>query len=203
MHNALYIFFTYKKGLFACIDFTVKLCYNIYNKHDRKTKTMWNFIVKTFKKYREQIMYLIFGGLTTLISWGVSSGLFYFAFSGNEKYNVLCNVISEVVAITFAYVTNKLFVFVSKTPDFKSFIKEILSFYALRILSTLLNIGAMYLLVSVWKAEFWVCKIAVNVVVIVLNYFFSKLFIFKKGDKKPAECDLKQEKTSQNEAQDA
>lgn len=147
---------------------------------------MWNTIKKLLIRYREQIAYLFFGGLTTLISWGVSSGLFYLVF--DKKESVLCNVISEVVAITFAYVTNKLFVFQSKTPDFKSLINEILSFYLLRAASTLLNIGAMFLLVDVWKCEFWVCKIAVNVVVIVLNYFFSKLFVFKKKHAEP-DCD--------------
>ena len=82
------------------------------------------FIKKIFTKYREQITYLFFGGLTTLVSWGVSSLLFYVVFGKNNDYNVLSNVISEFVAITFAYVTNKLFVFCSKTPDFKRFIKE-------------------------------------------------------------------------------
>lgn len=146
------------------------------------------FIKKIFTKYREQIAYLFFGGLTTLVSWGVSSLLFYVAFGKNDDYNVLSNVISEFVAITFAYVTNKLFVFCSKTPDFKSFIKEMALFYAFRIASTLVNIEAMYLLVNTWKFEFWVCKIAVNVVVIILNYLFSKLFIFtKKGAKNTTE----------------
>ena len=137
---------------------------------------MLDKIISLLKKYREQIAYLFFGGLTTLISWGLSSWLFYFVF--NEGQNLLSNVISEAVAITFAYVTNKLFVFNSKTPDFSSFIKEMLSFYALRILATLFNLGAMYLFVDVWGAEFWVCKIAVNVIIIVINYLFSKLFIF-------------------------
>lgn len=138
-------------------------------------------IKELLKKYREQIAYLFFGGLTTLISWGVSVVLFYFAFS--QSHTTLSNIISEAVAITFAYVTNKLFVFCSKTPNFKAFFKEICSFYGLRILSTFVNLGAMYLFVDILHCEFWVCKIIINVVVIVLNYFFSKLFIFKKGEK--------------------
>lgn len=139
---------------------------------------MIEFIKRMLKKYREQIAYLFFGGLTTLVSIAVSSLFYYIIF--DKSHNVLSNVISEFVAITFAYVTNKLFVFCSKTPDFKSFIKEILSFYLFRVASTLLNIGAMYLLVDIWNFEFLVCKIIVTVVVIILNYIFSKLFIFKK-----------------------
>lgn len=136
-------------------------------------------IIELLKKYREQITYLIFGGLTTLISWGLYTALYYFAFG--ESKNVLANVISEAVAITFAYVTNKLFVFRSKTPDFSSFIIELLSFYGLRILSTFVNLGAMYLLVDLLVWEGWACKLAVNVVIIILNYLFSKLFIFNKS----------------------
>ncbi len=141
---------------------------------------MMNKILELLKKYREQIYYLFFGGLTTLISWGLYTGLFYFVFG--ETHNLLCNVISEAVAITFAYITNKLFVFQSKTPTFSAFIQELLSFYGMRILSSLINLGAMYLLVDVLTFEAWICKIAVNFIIIVLNYLFSKLFIFKKGE---------------------
>lgn len=139
---------------------------------------MINKIIEILKAYREQISYLFFGVLTTLISWGLYSGLYYFIFS--ESYNVLCNVISEVVAITFAYVTNKIFVFQSKTNTFSAFILELLSFYGMRILSTFVNLGAMYLLVDLLSFEAWICKIAVNFVIVILNYLFSKLIIFRK-----------------------
>ena len=99
----------------------------------------------------------------------------------DESKNLLSNVISESVAITFAYVTNKLFVFRSKTPNFSSFIKELLSFYGLRVLSTFVNFGAMYILVDLLALEGWACKLAVNVVIIILNYLFSKLFIFNRS----------------------
>lgn len=140
---------------------------------------MINKILAIAKKYREQIAYLFFGGLTTLISWGIYSGLFYFAF--DKSRNILSNVISETIAITFAYVTNKLFVFQSKTNSFSALLKELLSFYGMRILSTFINLGAMYLLVDCLTLEAWVCKIAVNFIIIILNYLFSKLFIFKKN----------------------
>ena len=107
---------------------------------------MINRIIELIKKYKEQLSYLFFGGLTTLISWGVSSIFYYYIFE--ESQTTLANVISEVIAITFAYVTNKLFVFNSKTPEFKSFIKELLSFYALRIISTLFNIAGMKITVD-------------------------------------------------------
>lgn len=139
------------------------------------------FIKRMLTEYREQIAYLFFGVLTTLISWGVSSALYYFVFGGD--YTVVSNVISEAIAITFAYVTNKLFVFRSKTENFKNLLLEIVLFYALRIGATVLNVVAMYLLVDVWKLEFWICKIGVNVVVIIVNYLFSKFIVFSRKDK--------------------
>ena len=141
---------------------------------------MVQFIKKMLTKYREQIAYLFFGGLTTLISWGLYTLLYYVLF--NQSLNVLSNIITEIVAITFAYVTNKLFVFRSKTQEKKDFLKEILSFFALRAVSFFVNLGAMWLLVDVLFFEAWICKIVVNVVVIVLNYLFSKLFIFNKAN---------------------
>ena len=141
---------------------------------------MIQFIKKMLTKYREQIAYLFFGGLTTLISWGLYTLLYYVLF--NQSLNVLSNIITEIVAITFAYVTNKLFVFRSKTQEKRDFLKEILSFFALRAVSFFVNLGAMWLLVDVLFFEAWICKIVVNVVVIILNYLFSKLFIFNKAN---------------------
>ena len=141
---------------------------------------MIQFIKRMLTKYREQISYLFFGGLTTLISWGLYTLLYYVLF--NQNLNVVSNIITETVAITFAYVTNKLFVFRSKTQEKKDFIKEILSFFALRAVSFFLNLGAMWLLVDVLFFEAWICKIVVNVIVIILNYLFSKLFIFNKAN---------------------
>lgn len=143
---------------------------------------MIDFIKKILVKYREQIAYLFFGVLTTLVSWGVSNVLYYFVFG-----TMTSDVLSELVAVTFAYITNKLFVFYSKTTSVKEFLKEILLFYALRAFSSVINIGAMYILVKKLGLEHWVCKIAVNVVVIVLNYFFSKVFVFNGKNKKEGE----------------
>ena len=136
-------------------------------------------LLNLFKKYREQIAYLFFGGLTTLVSIGSFSLFYYFILKSN---NLASNVISEIIAITFAYVTNKLFVFNSKTSDFKSFLIEIISFYGVRTIASLLNVGAMYLLVDVLLFNALVCKIIVTVIIIVLNYVFSKLFVFKKAN---------------------
>lgn len=140
-----------------------------------------------FKKYREQITYLFFGGLTTLVSWGTYTLLFYFVLTGQ---NVLSNVISEAVAITFAYITNKIFVFRAKSNTLASFLIEMLTFYGLRIAVSFLNVGAMYLFVDILKGQGWLWKIIVNVVIIIINYVFSKLLVFKKGsERNNQECE--------------
>lgn len=154
---------------------------------------MVEFIKKMLTKYREQIAYLFFGGLTTLISWGLYTILYYVLF--NERLNVLSNIITELVAITFAYITNKLFVFQSKTSKRQDFIRELLSFFALRGVSFFVNLGAMWLLVDVLLFEGWICKIVVNVIVIVLNYIFSKLFVFNKVKSSTIDEDKTNERT--------
>ena len=134
-------------------------------------------LTELFNKYREQIAYLFFGGLTTLVRIGSFSLLYYYILTSN---NLASNVISEIVAITFAYVTNKLFVFNSKTATTKAFLVEIISFYGVRAIASLLNVGAMFLLVDLLKFNALACKVIVTVIIIVLNYIFSKLFVFKK-----------------------
>ncbi len=143
---------------------------------------MIDFIKKMLTKYREQIAYLFFGGCTTLISWGVST-LFYYVIFG-ETLNTLSNVISETLAITFAYVTNKLFVFQSKTTTKQKFWQEIVSFFAFRILAFALTLASMYVLVDLLHFEQWICKLAVTVVVIIINYLVSKLIVFNR-EKQP------------------
>jgi len=142
---------------------------------------MIDFVIKMLKRYREQIAYLFFGGCTTLISWGVST-LFYYVIFG-ERFNVLSNVFSETLAITFAYVTNKIFVFQSKTTTKQNFRQELLSFFAFRILAFVLTLLAMYILVDCLSYTQWICKIIVSVVVIILNYIVSKFFVFNREKK--------------------
>ena len=139
---------------------------------------MANKLTQILKKYREQISYLFFGGLTTLVSIGSFSLFYYLIIKGN---NLVSNLLSETIAITFAYLTNKLFVFNSKTATAKSFLMELISFFALRIVSSFVNVGLMYLFVDILHGMAIVWKIIVNVVIIILNYLFSKLFVFKKG----------------------
>ena len=147
--------------------------------------------IKTlFIKYKEIITYIIFGILTTLVNF-FSFWIFTKIF-GEELY-LVNNAIAWVVGVVFAYVTNKLFVFESKSWDLKLITKEITGFLGARIFSFLVEEGGMFLFISVLGlgekslalADFiitgqFIVKILLAVIVVVLNYVFSKFIIFKR-----------------------
>ena len=137
---------------------------------------LWPFYVK----YKEPLLYLFFGGLTTLISIFV-----FWLFNGPFGLNELvANLISWVLAVLFAFLTNKTWVFKS-TGQEKSFLQLMLSFYAGRLLT--LGIEELLLFVFITWLGFnsMAVKIVAQVVVIVLNYVISKLLVFRdKGEKK-------------------
>ena len=128
-----------------------------------------------YNKYREVLLYLVFGGLTTLIN--------IVAFYILRKLSIelqVSNVIAWILSVLFAFITNKLFVFESKNKSKKENVKEMTSFFGFRILSVLFDIGFMHLLVSILNIHEMISKILSNILVIILNYVFSKVFIFKK-----------------------
>lgn len=133
-------------------------------------------IIKLFNKYKEVILYCVFGGLTTLINI-----ITYFVFSRFLGINYLIsNVIAWIVSVLFAYITNKLFVFESKNIELKYVIKELTAFVSCRLLSGVLDIIIMYVFVNILGFNDFIIKIIANVLVIILNYIFSKLMIFKE-----------------------
>lgn len=137
------------------------------------------------KKYKEIIMYLVFGVSTTLVNF-----ILYIIFVNLLQANMmLSNAIAWFVAVAFAFFTNKLFVFESKSFNLKVLAKEMLSFLSARILSGIIEIIGPTLLYNtgfnfsfLGIKGFW-SKAVVSIIVILLNYIFSKLFIFKKTDK--------------------
>lgn len=141
-------------------------------------------------KYKELLTYVIFGGLTTLVNFVA----FYVVTQilGEELY-LLNNAIAWVVSVVFAYVTNKLFVFESKSWNLKLVAKESVEFVGARIFSFLIEEGGMLLFVSVLgfgEISFnifgftitgqLIAKLILAVVVVIMNYFFSKFIIFRK-----------------------
>ena len=123
---------------------------------------------------REIFMYVFFGALTTLINT-VAYWLLYY---GAGVPNTTSTIISWLLAVVFAYVTNKLWVFEKGN---KSTLKEAWEFFLARISTGLLDLLIMYVFVEVLTFEGGIIKILSNVIVIVLNYLLSKLFVFKKS----------------------
>lgn len=134
-------------------------------------------IKELLKKYKFIILYGIFGVLTTIINI-VTYALCYDVFNIS---NVVSNIIAWILSVLFAFITNKIWVFESKCFDFKIFIKELWNFIVCRLATGALDLGIMYVGVDLLKGPALILKIASNIIVIILNYVMSKLFVFKKG----------------------
>ena len=128
-----------------------------------------------YNKYREVLLYLFFGGCTTLVN---IVSFFLLRLINIPLYP--SNVAAWFIAVLFAFITNKLFVFESKSKDKKKVLKESLSFFAFRLLSLVFDMGIMYLLINILSWNELIAKVLSNIFVIIINYLFSKLFIFKK-----------------------
>lgn len=130
-------------------------------------------LISKFINY-ETISYLIVGILTTVISIGV-----FTACHRKLKMNtVLSNVISWVVAVAFAYVANKIFVFRSPSWELAVVAKEVISFVSARLLTLGFDVIFVYITVDRLHWNDLISKTASNVVVMIVNYIASKLFIF-------------------------
>ena len=143
-------------------------------------------------KYKEIIVYIVFGALTTLVNLVTFYLLEYIFGSGGKGY-IVYNAIAWVVAVVFAYITNKLYVFEAKSWAPKIVIKESAQFLLARVFSFLVEEFGLILMVEVLNfAEYsldlkiitlsgaTVAKIILAVIVVIMNYFFSKFIIFKK-----------------------
>ena len=130
--------------------------------------------ISWYNKYREVLLYLVFGGLTTLIN--IIS--FYILRKLNIKIYT-SNVIAWILSVLFAFITNKLFVFESKNKKAKENVKEVISFFFFRVLSLIFDMAFMYVMIQIFTANEMLSKVISNILVIILNYLFSKLFIFK------------------------
>ena len=128
------------------------------------------------KKYKFIILYGIFGVLTTLINI-VSYSLFYSVFGVS---NVISNIIAWVLSVLFAFITNKLWVFESKSFEFKLFMAELGNFTLCRLATGVLDLGIMFVGVDLLKGPAIILKVVSNIIVIILNYVMSKVFVFKK-----------------------
>ncbi|MCI9977260.1 GtrA family protein [Clostridioides difficile] len=127
------------------------------------------------KKHKETILYLFFGAFTTIVN--IISYLF---FTRVISFNfITANAFAWILAVLFAYVTNKFFVFESKIIKLRFLFKEFLSFVSFRLLSGIVEMLTMYIMIDLLFVNDIIVKIFTNIFVIILNYLFSKMIIFK------------------------
>ncbi len=135
-------------------------------------------IRKIYKKYEEIINYLIVGALTTIVSLTTYFLCVHTFLNPENALEIqIANVISWLFAVLFAYITNRIFVFKSKS---KQYLKEIVSFAISRLLTLFMDMGIMFLFVTLLHGNNTVWKLISQGVVIVANYIFSKIFVFRK-----------------------
>ena len=144
-------------------------------------KKIWNL----YKKYEEIVNYLVVGGLTTIVAIGSKLLLLATILDQTNGLELqIAEVISWFLAVTFAYVTNRIFVFKSKTSGSKC-AREIFNFFKGRIVTQLIQMFIMWFFVTLLKLDsnVWVLvfTLVCQVIQIVLNYVISKLLVFKKS----------------------
>ncbi len=133
-------------------------------------------LLNLYKKYEEIINYIVVGGITTVISI-LSYFLIRTILKSDTSLNVqISTVFSWIVAVTFAYFANRIFVFKSNNSKKIESVKFITS----RIMSLLIEMLVMLILTAVLKINDKIAKILVQFIIVVLNYLFSKIFVFKK-----------------------
>ena len=141
-----------------------------------------NKIKELYLKYKEIINYLIFGVLTTVVSLVTYYICVYTILDPDNAVQLqIANVISWIISVAFAYITNRKFVFESKE---KNKIKEASKFVTSRIATLLMDMAIMFIGVTLLKFNDKIIKIVSQVVVIIANYLLSKIIVFNKGENK-------------------
>ena len=125
--------------------------------------------------YKQAIAYLFFGGLTTIINIVVYY-ILYYQLSVN---NFTSNVVAWIIAVLFAYITNKIYVFQKRSLKPQAILKEVLSYAVCRLSTGILDVFIMYFAIDLmqWNALFW--KVFTNILVIIGNFVLNKYWIFK------------------------
>lgn len=135
-------------------------------------------LISLYKRYKEIVNYLIVGGLTTVVSLGVYYGCVLTILDPEVAVQLqAANIISWIAAVTFAYFTNRKFVFESKNENK---LKEAAAFYGSRVTTLLMDMGCMFLMVTLLGWNDKIAKLIVQVIVTVANYVLRKFIVFRK-----------------------
>lgn len=143
----------------------IKKAKNLYNKHD------------------EIINYLVVGVLTTVVSLVSFYIVRLFIFTSSTQLHIqIANIISWILSVLFAFITNKKYVFKSSKKG-KDKLKEMIKFYLSRLTTLVIDMLTMWILTSIIHINDKIAKLIVQVILVILNYIFSKLFVFKNSEK--------------------
>ncbi len=167
-----------KKMMCKFVDIVEEFFLKIFEKIGLKKITDW------YRLHKEGMRYLVFGGLSTVVN------ILIFMFFQNliGFSTTISNIIAWIVAVLFAYITNKLFVFYSESNNIINLLKEIASFLGARIFTLIIETIYLNITIDYFNFNSILMKIISNIIVIILNFIFSKIFIFKNNSK------LKEEK---------
>ena len=133
-------------------------------------------IAKIYKKYKEAIDYLFWGG----VAFVLSMVLFYLFANVMEIYEQIANILSWIICVIFTYITNRTFVFQSKVKGIKNIFKEFKDFVTARLLTLVMENVILFVMIDLLTINNMIAKLVGQFVVIVSNYILSKLWIFKK-----------------------
>lgn len=132
---------------------------------------LWRFLTSP-----EMILYLVFGVLTTVINIAV----FEFCYSALSWPWQIANALAWVLAVAFAFITNKVWVFRSRSFQANVFWRELIGFVAARLLSLGVDYACMWFFIDMLAWNSLLSKVVDNVIVVAINYVLSKLVIFRK-----------------------
>lgn len=132
-----------------------------------------------YVKYKEMLLYLFFGGLSFVVSIATYA-LFNVSFGINE---LIANILSWIITVMFAFLTNRIWVFNSPTNGLEEFIKQMVAFYGGRVVTLVVEEVILLVFITLLHFQSMLVKVVVQVIVIVLNYVISKLVIFNKESK--------------------
>lgn len=127
-----------------------------------------------YKKYKEILLYLFFGGLTFIVSIG--SYVFFEFVTGMSP--LIANIFSWILAVSFAYITNRIWVFTDIAHGVQKVIKEVCAFFMGRVVTLIIEEAILFLGISVLNFESVGVKVIGQIVVIISNYFISKILVF-------------------------
>jgi len=149
---------------------------------------MFKKIKRLLASYREQLSYLFFGVLTTAVDWSVSFLLYFFwgdAIAANVYLIHLANLIAWSLAVGFAFVTNRLWVFRSHRRGALPILGELCGFVGGRVATLLLQEGIFFVFFDLLAMNEYLIKISAAVLIVILNYLISKLLVFRKKNSTP------------------